>query len=416
MTTFNSNSAVSRANQFTSSYPLALDPRRLAKRKVCLIIMATIIFPVGILWVIKTVCMSAAIALANRAYKGCGGVKGTILPATHQYAKDPRKYIDIAQNGCNYQTIKRDATQALLQDSQSNKKLETFTLKTPDGVKLAAAVAWGNGDQKARFQPDSKWVILFNGNMNLYEHYLTQSGVNLKHYTDQNINVLMFNYRGLMDSEGEMQTTQDLVIDGHTALQFLLQQGIPAKQIVLEGASLGGGVSAQVAALVPDVNVANLNSFSSIHGVMHGSLECELGPYRSPAGNKIKPKGKRRFCVSIMARVISGCIKATLNHANLNLDTLSVWPKIRGHKWIITSTADEIMIDQGTLSKALKRQQPGYKKVINKQDPSMAAQLAQNQKIKDSLRLIKSRNTGHCQTSPQAFAQHLNYIAQAFAQ
>lgn len=403
------NSVSYRANHFLApSLPATPTPTTPWTKKIVQVLIATVIFPIGILWIIKKICLLFFLILLKPLLGLLGGLPSLVLPASVQYTKNPKRYLDMLEDGSNYQSIKNPANQVLAIDN--GKKFEPLTLKTADGINLSACIAWGNGAKTDRFKKDSKWIISFNPNTACYEQWIVNNSEAAKKYFDNNINVLCFNYRGVMDSDGQFNTAQDLVTDGYAALQFLLQQGIPAKQIVLVGTSLGGGVSAQVAALVPDVNIANVSSFSSIEKL----LECSSGGH-SASTNKKRSKGIKRFFTSISAKIYSACASEILNYSRLEFDTLKVWPKIRGRKWIITCTHDEIMIDGGTLAKALKRQQPGYKKVWNKKDPANAIQLVINQKIKNDLLLIKSRNATHCEVSDDALLKHMDNLKTAFS-
>ncbi len=79
--------------------------------------------------------------------------------------------------------------------------------------------------------------------------------------------VLVFDYRGYGRSAGS-PSEAGVLADARAARRWLAQRaGIPEKQIVLCGESLGGGVAVDLAAADGARGLILLNTFDSIHGV-----------------------------------------------------------------------------------------------------------------------------------------------------
>jgi hypothetical protein len=254
--------------------------------------------------------------------------------------------------------------------SDPSNQCSSLKLQTPDGVKLDAAICWNKKEDYEAWQAGSqamtkcankKWIIYFYGNGGCYEHKLKDS---IKLAQEYDANILMFNYRGVMDSEGYPKSAQDLVLDGHTSIQFLKDQGILSDEMLLEGFSLGGGVGTQVAALHPEINFVNRSSFCSISKL----AACMV--YENTLGkDEANVSCARKVLASVVSFFAGGVVKGALWVKKWDLDSVSVWDKIKGHKWIITSQNDEAMRGEGKFYKGLKKKKywelikNGYKKI-----------------------------------------------------
>ena len=73
------------------------------------------------------------------------------------------------------------------------------------------------------------------------------------HYaTALNAHALLFNYRGVCESEGWPYESEKLAMDGRAAVGYVMTTyGTPEDHILLHGHSLGGGVVAKIAAEFP---------------------------------------------------------------------------------------------------------------------------------------------------------------------
>jgi len=169
-------------------------------------------------------------------------------------------------------TLKSDRIKSLenYQLQMTKVKITTFDNAEIDGIEI-------NPEKKSDI-----YIIKFNGNGALFE-----DRGNFEQYINDayrlNANVIAFNYRGVGNSKKTPESSQDLVTDGIAEVQRILDQGVEAKHIVLDGLSLGGGVATLVAKHFHDkgikVNLFNDRSFSSVSNAgAHMALRRELSP------------------------------------------------------------------------------------------------------------------------------------------
>lgn len=127
-------------------------------------------------------------------------------------------------------------------------------------------IAISSGDKPLA---ERKIVVYFLPNYMLWEEKIED----FLAFSDRlEADVVCYNYRGCGQSSGFPNDANDLVADGLSQLQQLLDAGAKPENIVLYGYSLGGGISMQVAealakANIP-VNIVNERSFSSIDAVL----------------------------------------------------------------------------------------------------------------------------------------------------
>lgn len=127
-----------------------------------------------------------------------------------------------------------------------------ISVTTPDNVVL-------NGLELS--QPDrKKWIVYFNGNRGAYETNYS-SIQSMAEETETNI--LCLNYRGVGKSQGFCKCSDEILIDGKTAVDYLLQKGVAESDILIYGYSLGGGVGALVVKEYDKVSFVSDRSFSS---------------------------------------------------------------------------------------------------------------------------------------------------------
>lgn len=281
-------------------------------------------------------------------------------------------------------------------------KTSSLTVKTADDVEIDGVITWyhekdyENFKTKRTIPSDQKWVICFNGNTMAYEQILS----NQRHYSNHtHCNIISFNYRGVGDSQGNAKSQEDLVLDGDALFQFLLAHGVKSEDILLDGLSVGGGISAQVRALHPEGPLANVHSFSSLSGVVKGFVQTIiLSNYHfyhdRPGGFRLKPpqneehkrklfqlarykegeyqrpSSLRKFAAKYISAIVGAIVSVVLKAASWDLDTLSQWDKIKGKKWIISANNDEFLHEDGMLYKALKRNLEGYKKYSDEEKAS----------------------------------------------
>jgi len=113
-------------------------------------------------------------------------------------------------------------------------------------------------------QPRGPSVILFHGNGMTYEDWH-----GLEFFTDRNINILAFSFRGYGNSQG---TTDEIAyssaLDIEASLRFLIQnKNVPQENIMSYGASLGGGYATYAARYFGIPTVLS-NTFTRIGDIM----------------------------------------------------------------------------------------------------------------------------------------------------
>ncbi len=90
---------------------------------------------------------------------------------------------------------------------------------------------------------DKKYIVVFYGMGDCYEKHLDSMN---KLAEDSGANVISFNYRGKMDSNGTASSAKDYIEDGKAFYDFLLKSGANPDNILFFGHSLGGGVATKV--------------------------------------------------------------------------------------------------------------------------------------------------------------------------
>ena len=110
----------------------------------------------------------------------------------------------------------------------------SVTIETADGLTLRSFY-------KAA-QPGKPTLVYFHGNGGHLGHRLNRA----LPYLDKGYGVLFVGYRGYGGNPGK-PTEQGLYQDGRASLEFLRQQGVKGKDILLFGESLGAAVVIQMA-------------------------------------------------------------------------------------------------------------------------------------------------------------------------
>lgn len=106
------------------------------------------------------------------------------------------------------------------------------------------------------------------GNAQFYEECLSMFQ---RFGKQQGANILLFNYKGVGDSEGEAVSPADWVADGEACVRYLLSKGVPENRMLIKGYSLGGAIGTCTAALHRDIALLNERSF--------GQLSKEAGAF-----------------------------------------------------------------------------------------------------------------------------------------
>ncbi|MEM7620257.1 MAG: alpha/beta hydrolase [Pseudomonadota bacterium] len=112
--------------------------------------------------------------------------------------------------------------------------IKEITLKTPDNQSL---VSWYVKARKG--QPT---LLYFHGNAG----NILNRKERIALYQSHGFGVFILGYRGYGASSGK-PTEQHLITDGGIAYEWLIEQGVRAKEVILYGESLGTGVAVQLA-------------------------------------------------------------------------------------------------------------------------------------------------------------------------
>lgn len=146
-------------------------------------------------------------------------------------------------------------------------------IETSDGARLET-LELISPEQALKSPSEQHYVIFFNGNgMDLTDSL----GDALGYMHEGHFNTVMFNYRGVGGLGAKPLSSDDLITDGIAQVQRLLDMGIPSKNIILRGISLGGGVATKVAEYFylqeeKPIYVFNDRSFSSLQNVVIGHI------------------------------------------------------------------------------------------------------------------------------------------------
>ena len=114
-------------------------------------------------------------------------------------------------------------------------KVEEVKIPTPDNLKLSG---WFHKKNLS----DYKTIIYFHGNAGTLENRIHK----LNHFEDIDVNFLIIAWRGFSGNKGK-PTENGLYRDGKSAVNWVLEQGVKEKNIVLYGESLGTGIASEIA-------------------------------------------------------------------------------------------------------------------------------------------------------------------------
>lgn len=206
---------------------------------------------------------------------------------------------------------------------------------TEDHQLIDGAVIYAKPDQKEIQRPT---LVMCPGNTEAYEDFLE---IAMKHSKKFNVNVVLYNPRGVGNSLGSSRSTDDSVLDAKAAIEYALNNlckdskgHIDSSNLAVYGFSLGGGLSAEaLKALIKEEKIEQIGLYTNIHSFR--SLDKFVGGLardKTPA--------------------ISTFTKYLLKMFSLNnLDTEKTLKenKLANRVQIVTSTDDQFMVGQGRL-------------------------------------------------------------------
>lgn len=196
-------------------------------------------------------------------------VSGLVLPAQNDNFDDLTVTDDTVTH-YNEENLTCEKHEVITHDKAH---LDTFEIKH---------AAQANIDPK--FQ---KYIINLVGNGMCYEHIIDDMKEDAKALQ---ANVVGFNLRGVGKSTGKAKSRDDLVADGISQVQRLLDQGVSPQNITLKGHSLGAGVASLVAQhfhqLGQPINLFNSRSFSTITNFLVGHIRLDRDEDGQAIGHK----------------------------------------------------------------------------------------------------------------------------------
>lgn len=228
---------------------------------------------------------------------------------------------------------------------------QRYKLKGRDGSALDAMAVFQNDGNRENVMPsqsekkDQKWIIFFNMSSSTYEgnlKFVESYGKEVK------ANVLVFNYRGTGDSKGNPTCGEDLVQDGMRCVQFLKDQGISQRNILIHGHSIGGGIGVQVASRFQEED----NRISVISDRSFSSMQAEAKELSKAIATDMIGKKAGALIGKVAEKVIRGF--------NWEIDAKTSWDKIpEKHKGRIFHASDGMILPGASLdvefSKSLVR-------------------------------------------------------------
>uniref|UniRef100_A0A7S4KPZ8 Uncharacterized protein n=1 Tax=Guillardia theta TaxID=55529 RepID=A0A7S4KPZ8_GUITH len=215
-------------------------------------------------------------------------------------------------------------------------------ISTPDGVNLSGMFFLGKERGAGTGSIHGPSIIRFNGNGEAWE-YIDPGSV--RDYVDQGINLLVFNYRGVNESTwapvfgsqvlGELigrYTTIErdgIVLDCMSVIQYVVKGlGVKEDKVLLLGHSIGGAFSLQASVKHhPRACICSSRSFSKLSCTVreHAAEFLGVSP-TSWIGKFLKWLG------------------GTLVHVTgWELNSVEVWHKTNGFKWIEFCKKDHII-------------------------------------------------------------------------
>jgi len=113
--------------------------------------------------------------------------------------------------------------------------IEKVNIKTLDNINL---LGWFHKKDLNKF----KTIVYFHGNAGTLENRIYK----LNHFKDMEVNFLIIAWRGFSGNKGS-PTEEGLYIDGLSAVNWIINQGVKEEDIILYGESLGTGVATEIA-------------------------------------------------------------------------------------------------------------------------------------------------------------------------
>lgn len=122
---------------------------------------------------------------------------------------------------------------------------EVLQLQSKDGTNLVAWIIPYDGSDSV-VDTQKPWLIYFHGNASNISYHL---GYTTRLVQELQVNLLLAEYRGFFKSDGKA-FEKGIVQDARRYYDYLIEQGVAPKDIILYGYSLGSGVATDLASKV----------------------------------------------------------------------------------------------------------------------------------------------------------------------
>ena len=114
-------------------------------------------------------------------------------------------------------------------------EIEKVNITTIDNINL---LGWFHKKDLNKF----KTIVYFHGNAGTLDNRIHK----LNHFKDMDVNFLIIAWRGFSGNQGS-PSEKGLYIDGQSAVNWVLKQGVIEEDIILYGESLGTGIATELA-------------------------------------------------------------------------------------------------------------------------------------------------------------------------
>jgi len=257
-----------------------------------------------------------------------------ILPAAHL------PFETLQLNQTNFDHFWHGPIDSSNQQLRDHFEVSAHTITTPHNwAKLNANLfrhrdADGSTPTLIYFQP--------NGCVSTQEshRWLLQKSIDMK----TPMNFVIFDYRSVGDSIGTFKSTNDLIVDGASIVQWVRNElGTPDDRIHFYGRSLGGAIAAQTKALYPNLTGRFISerSFSSsydmISRIVHDRFKPNLHPMLRP------------LCY-LLAPLAAWAVKSQ----GYNLDAVKAFKKLQGEKLVVYHPQDPVIPFNASLFSKVK--------------------------------------------------------------
>ena len=113
-------------------------------------------------------------------------------------------------------------------------QIEKVKIKTQDNIEI---LGWYHKKDSTKY----KTILFLHGNAGSLENRIHK----INHFENMEINFLIIAWRGFSGNKGN-PTEEGLYEDAKAAINWLGRQGIPSKNIIIYGESLGTGVATEI--------------------------------------------------------------------------------------------------------------------------------------------------------------------------